>query len=169
MPVLETVNDDDNEPVTVVIKQPLINAKVSHTLGATDCMIKPALYNEEEDSFFTIEVNNESAKFKLSAEQLSYLQKMIGTVGATNIKFNVDNGVCTITLYNPKSSDVFSQNYVVECDNEAEQFELSISTTSFGLLPTSEYNIIIDKEGMLHFAQCRQDGIDVNVYLMTLA
>ena len=87
MPILKTVNDDEGEPVTAMIEQPLLNAKLSHTLAMTDCMIKPSLYDEANDSFFTIEVNNESAKFALSAEQMNYLQKMIGTIGATNIKF----------------------------------------------------------------------------------
>ena len=151
-----------------MIEQPLLNAKLSHTLAMTDCMIKPSLYDEANDSFFTIEVNNESAKFALSAEQMNYLQKMIGTIGATNIKFKVDNGICTITLYNPKTSDVFSQSYAVTCD-PAEQFEVSIAVSSFGLLPTAGYNITIDKEGMLHFAQDRTDDISVNLYIMTLA
>lgn len=168
LPVLKTVNDDEGEPVTVKIEQPLLNAKLSHTLAMTDCMIKPSLYDEANDSFFSIDVNNESAKFALSSEQMNYLQKMIGTIGATNIKFKVDNGICTITLYNPKTSDVFSQSYAVTCD-PAEQFEVSIAVSSFGLLPTAGYNITIDKEGILHFAQDRTDDISVNLYIMTLA
>lgn len=168
MPILKTVNDDEGEPVTVKVEQPLLNAKLSHTLAMTDCMIKPSLYDEANDSFFAIDVNNESAKFALSSEQMNYLQKMIGTIGATNIKFKVDNGICTITLYNPKTSDVFFQSYAVTCD-PAEQFEVSIAVASFGLLPTASYNITIDKEGILHFAQDRADDISVNLYIMTLA
>lgn len=168
LPILQTVNDDAGEPVMVTIEQPLLNAKLSHTLAATDCMIKPSLYDEANDSFLSIGVNNESAKFALSAEQLNYLQKMISTIGATNIKFRVDNSICTITLYNPKTSDVFSQNYAVTSDQSA-QFELSIAVPSFSLLPIANYNIIIDKEGLLHFAQDRKDDIAVNLYIMTLA
>lgn len=168
LPILKTVNDDNGEPVTLKIEQPLLNAKLSHGLAEIDCVIKPALYDAEHDSFLAIGVNNESAKFALSTEQLSYLQKMIGTIGATNIEFKVDNSICTIKLYNPKTFDIFSQNYAVTCD-PAEQFEVSIAVTSFGLLPTASYNITIDKDGLLYFAQDRSDDIAVDLYVMTLA
>lgn len=167
-PVLETENDDGDEPVTVIIKQPLINAKVTHTLAAVDCLIKPALYNPDDDTYASIDVINESAKFNLTNEQLSYLQKMIGVVGATNVKFSVDNAICTVTLFNPKTSDVFSQSYAVTIDNDPSKFELSIPASNFAMLPRSDYNLTIDREGMLHFAQTRNDGIDVNLYLLTI-
>ena len=84
-PILETVNsDEDGEPVSVVIKQPAINAKVEHTLASVDCIMKPDLYDIDNDTFYDIGVTEESAKFTLSNEQLNYIQKMIGVVGATN-------------------------------------------------------------------------------------
>jgi hypothetical protein len=91
---------------------------------------------------------------------------MIGVVGATNIKFSVNNGLCEITAFNPKTSDVFSQTYAVTSLPNAAAFTVTISSTKLELLPSGEYAVIIDKEGMLHFAEVRQDGIDVNVYIL---
>ena len=49
-PILETINsDEDKEPVSVVIKQPAINAKVEHTLASVDCIMKPVLYDIDND------------------------------------------------------------------------------------------------------------------------
>ena len=166
-PILETINsDEDKEPVTVVIKQPAINVKVEHTLAAVDCIMKPDLYNIEEDKFYDIGVTEESAKFALTNEQLNYIQKMIGVVGATNIKFTVNNGMCEITAFNPKTSDVFSQNYSVTSLPNMPAFNITISATKLALLPSGEYAVTIDKEGMLHFAQTRTDNIDVNIYIL---
>jgi len=170
LPVMETVNDEsDNEPVTVVIKQPVINTEIKHTLGIVDAIIKPALYDAESDSYFDIGVNEESAKFALSVEQLRYIQGMVSTVGATNIKFAVSNGICTITLFNPKTSDVCSQSYSVVTLPNGQDFDITISATSLSMLPMSKYNVTIDKDGMIHFAEERTDGIDVNLYLMAEA
>ena len=166
-PILETINsDEDKEPVTVVIKQPAINVKVEHTLAQVDCIMKPDLYNAEEDKFCDIGVTEESAKFSLTNEQLNYIQKMIGVVGATNIKFTVNNGMCEITAFNPKTSDVFSQNYSVTSLPNIPAFNITISATKLALLPSGEYAVTIDKEGMLHFAQTRTDTIDVNIYIL---
>lgn len=166
-PILETINsDEDKEPVSVVIKQPAINAKVEHTLASVDCIMKPDLYNIDEDTFYDIGVTEESAKFSLTNEQLNYIQKMIGVVGATNIKFTVNNGLCEITAFNPKTSDVFSQTYAVTSLPDAPAFTVTISSTKLEILPSGEYAVIIDKEGMLHFAEVRQDGIDVNIYIL---
>ena len=41
-PILETINsDEDKEPVSVVIKQPAINAKVEHTLASDFPSVQP--------------------------------------------------------------------------------------------------------------------------------
>lgn len=166
-PVLETKNsEEDKEPVSVVIKQPAINVVVEHTLASVDCILKPGLYNAEEDSFYDIGVTEESAKFALTNEQLHYIQKMANTVGATNIKFAVNSGLCTITAYNSKTADVFSQTYAVESDPKTPSFTVNISSTKLALLPSSEYKVIIDKEGMIHFAEIRTDRIDVNLYIL---
>lgn len=166
-PILETINsEEDNEPVSVVIKQPAINAKVEHTLAIVDCIMKPDLYDAEKDSFYDIGVTEESAKFTLTVEQLNYIQKMVGIVGATNIKFAVNAGLCTITAFNPKTSDIFSQTYSVASIANAPAFNITISAARLALLPSSEYNVTIDKEGMIHFAETRDDGIDVNVYIL---
>lgn len=170
LPVMETINDDtDGEPVTVVVKQPVINTEIKHNLGIVDAIIKPALYDSENDSYFDIGVNEESAKFALSVEQLRYIQGMVGTVGATNIKFAVSNGICTITLFNPKTSDVCSQSYSVETLPNGQDFDITISASSLAFLPMSKYNVIIDKDGMIHFAEDRADDIKVNLYLMAEA
>lgn len=168
-PILETVNDEAGEPLTVVIKQPVINAELKHPLAFVDAIIKPALYNAEDDSYFEIAVTEESAKFELTNEQLRYIQSMVSTVGATNIKFSVNNGICTITLFNPKTSDVFSQSYAVTTLPNSTAFDITISATSLSLLPNSKYALTIDKEGLIHFAQERTDGIDVNLYLVAEA
>lgn len=166
-PVLETKNsEEDGEPVSVVIKQSAINVVVEHTLASVDCILKPGLYNAEEDTFYDIGVTEESAKFALTNEQLHYIQKMAATVGATNIKFTVNAGLCTITAYNSKTADIFSQTYSVTSDPNAPTFTVNISSTKLALLPSSEYNVIIDKEGMIHFAENRTDGIDVNLYIL---
>lgn len=128
--------------------------------------MKPGLYDAENDTFYDIGVTEETAKFALTVEQLSYIQKMVGIVGATNIKFVVNSGMCTITAFNPKTSDVFSQTYSVTCDEKTPAFNIVISAAKLALLPSSEYNVVIDKEGMIHFAEVRKDGIDVNVYIL---
>lgn len=128
--------------------------------------MKPDLYNIDEDTFYDIGVTEESAKFTLTNEQLNYIQKMIGVVGATNIKFTVNNGLCEITAFNHKTSDVFSQNYAVTSIPNAPAFNITISATKLALLPSGEYAVTIDKEGMLHFAQTRADSIDVNIYIL---
>ena len=166
-PILETVNsDEDGEPVSVVIKQPALNVTVEHTLAAVDCILKPGLYDSTNDTFYDIGVNEESAKFALTNEQLNYIQKMIGVVGATNVKFTVNAGLCTITAFNPKTSDVFSQTYSVTSDPAAPIFNVTISAAKLALLPSSEYNVVIDKDGMIHFAEKRSDAIDVNIYIL---
>lgn len=165
LPILETINDELNEPVTLVIKQPLINAEIKHTLASIDCMFKPALYNAEQDKFMSIGVTEATAKFEISNEQMSNLQKMISTIGATNVQYSINQGVCTITLFNPKTADVFSQCYPVTTIDESVKFDITISATGFNLLPNSKYNVVIDKEGLIHFAEMREDDIDVNFYL----
>lgn len=167
LPILETINDDEaDEPATVVIKQPVINAEIKHSLAEVDGIIRPALYNADEDSYYEIGVNEASAEMVLTAEQLNYLQKMVGNVGATSIKFSVNNGICNITLFNPKTSDMFSQSYAVKTKDDVA-FDAIISEKALALLPSSNYNVTIDKDGMIQFSEDRTDGINVNLYLMT--
>lgn len=169
IPILETTNDEDGEPISVIIKQPAIGAKIQHTLASIDGIIKPALYDAENDTFLEIGVNEESAKFELAADQLKYIKSMSGTIGATNVRFHVNQGICDITLFNPKTSDIFTQSYPVTCAAGANNFELQITSDVLELLPSSKYDLTLDKDGLFHFHEVREDAIEVNLYVMAEA
>jgi len=169
LPTLETKNTEDGEPYSVIIKQPLLNVTLNHTLASVDGMILPQAYDADKDEIYKMSVENESAKGVMTAEQLKYIRSMIGTIGAAQLSFSVNNGICVMHLFNSKSSDSFDQTCVVTSDAKTSGFTLTITADSFMLLPLSKYNFILDADGLIQFNEVREDNIEVTVCIATIA
>lgn len=157
-PILETDNDKQTkEAIYIHIKSPVIASEIKHKLTSADLITKSCF---EEG----IDAGDKDADVDFTEAQFAQIKKMISLVDATNISFSVNQDICRIKLFNPKSPDVFEQDYVMNntCDSA---FSVTLPINGFIRIPNAAYNMGIDEEGMLHLHQTRDDKLDLDIYL----
>ena len=159
-PFIKTSQDIDGQPEYIYINSSTIQSKITHKLGFIDVMRKPC--------FKSISPGNKDTAIKLSIGQIQQLKKMTNLIEASDIKFIVNGDICNIALSNPKRYDNFEQSYPNEVEAQTP-FKITVLPTGIELMPVANYEVNIDKEGLVHFHQIREDEMDINFYLMERA
>ena len=155
-PELSTEQDDLGQPRFIFIKNNTIASEIRHHLASIDTVEKPC-FNE-------VDAGNIDAAFALSDAQISNLKKMISMVEADSIKFSVNGSIVKVTLFNKLTADVFTQDYNLDAA-AVTAFDLTTPASGFELLPVAGYKVSINKDGLLHLHQDRDDGIELNLYI----
>ena len=140
----------------IFIKNNTIASEIRHHLASIDTVEKPC-FNE-------VDAGNIDAAFALSDAQISNLKKMISMVEADSIKFSVNGSIVKVTLFNKLTADVFTQDYNLDAA-AVTAFDLTTPASGFELLPVAGYKVSINKDGLLHLHQDRDDGIELNLYI----
>lgn len=155
-PVLTTEQDELNQPRFLYIKSAVIDSQIKHHLANEDTIEKPC--------FNSIDAGSADTDFTLTSDQFTQIKKMISMVGADSVKFAVNGNVVTVTLFNTKSSDVFTQAYTADVDAD-EPFAVTTPASGFSIIPDADYRITIDKEGLVVLHQEREDNIKLTLYV----
>ena len=97
-----------------------------------------------------ISFDSPDVTIELKASEIKDIRKMIGLLKAENTRFSGDGDDITVTLYNSNHDNSFTRKYTaLKGDGE---FEMSISSEIFTVLPDGDYIVEIKKDGIIKFA-----------------
>lgn len=157
-PVLSVEYNDDEatEAIVMHIKSKKGKASFRHRLANEDVIVKP--------TFSKVKFPSTDAKFSLTKNQIDELNKLISLTAADRIKWSFNGSLCTITLFNTRTSDTYENDYALSTSTETP-FEFTTLSKGFGLLPEGSFNVEVCKNGIMDFKQDRDDKIDLQLYI----
>jgi len=106
-----------------------------------------------------------NAIITISSDQLDEIKKMIGLVSAEKVKFKVTEGSKELTckFFNLSHSNNWENEYEVDKESDID-FELTISSQVFSLIPKNSYEIRINEAGVIKMHYIN-DEFDLNLYI----
>jgi len=107
-----------------------------------------------------IRFDNPESTFELTTSDMKELKKMIGILAAKNTKISCSSSAVNITLYNNNHDNSFSKGYSAK---SSEEFEYSISSDIFTLIPEGDYIVEVIKAGIVRFT-LKRENISLEVF-----
>lgn len=156
-PILSVEYSDDGEEARIMhINSTKQKCSFKHRLADEDAIVKP--------NFNRIKFASVDASLKISDEQLANLVAMKKLTDADRIKWSFHDSVCTLTLYNTRTTDTYETD--IDLTQAVETpFEYSTLAKGLPMIPTGSYTVEVSKTGIMSFKQERADGIDLILYL----
>jgi len=156
-PILSVEYSDDGQEARIMhINSSKQKCSFKHRLADEDAIVKP--------SFNRIKFPSIDAKLSIADEQLTNLVSMKKLTDADRIKWSFHDSVCTLTLYNTRTTDTYETDFVLDASVDAP-FEFSTLAKGLPMIPDGSYKIEVSKSGIMSLTQERADGIDLVLYL----
>lgn len=156
-PILSVEYDDDATEARIMhINSSKQKCSFKHRLADEDAIVKP--------SFNRVKFPSLDATLKISDDQLANLVAMKKLTDADRIKWAFHDSVCTVTLYNTRTTDTYETDFVLDASVETT-FEYSTLAKGLPMIPDGSYAVEVSKSGIMSFKQDRTDGIDLILYL----
>lgn len=100
----------------------------------------------------------------LTMEEIKSIRKMIGLLKVENAKLSCKAGELEITLHNAGHDNSFSKIFKAETITNLEDFEFSIASEIFTMLPQGDYELGVMDAGLVRF---KLESENVNLELFT--
>lgn len=116
-----------------------------------------------EDVYTEVEFEDPDAVFTLTKENIKKINQMIGAISGETINLGVNGDEITVKIINPKHKHTWEDVYELT-ESTDEEYDMNISTDIFSVLPTGDYEVAIDSEGLIRFTLQTEDDTSVVIY-----
>ena len=97
-----------------------------------------------------VNFSDEDLTLKLSNKDMTELKKMISLLVAENVKFSIKDKVVTVKIFNSIHDNSFEIKYTLEESSKVD-FDITISSEVFTVIPIEDYSVKIKHEGIIKF------------------
>jgi hypothetical protein len=141
---------DQNEKSLVISEG---KAKINYILSNIENLVPGAK---------AVKFTDPTVSFDLSHEEMKNIRKMISLIQAEYIKFTVKDNTIIIKLFNNSHNNSYEKELDIK-DKTKENFEMTISSEVFTIIPENQYKIDIKKEGIIRISY-EKEGTDLKIY-----